>query len=704
MFQVIVAHSERIDTQDALSDLLAQCQSQLGGRAPGAALLFSALKLDFPTLLAGLEAQWPGLPLIGCTTDGELSSRKGFAEDSVTLTLFVSDQVRFASGVGRDLSANPQAACQQALDEAGFAADGEVKLCIVTPESLTTSAHGVLENLKQLMGGEIPVVGGTAGDYWQFTGTQQFHRTQALSNSAPVLLLSGPLTVSCGVASGWKPIGQPGVVTRATANLVHEIDHQPAIAYYRRFLGKHAQPTGDRPLALLDASGQVVGLSAPPGSVDEDGGVAYLGDIPTGTQVQLTVADRDDILDGSRASIQAARANLPAGARIDAGLFFSCSGRKFLLGSRVAEEESAIRQELPEIPFTGFYGYGEIGPLGADDTESSRFHNESFVTVLLSCADAESAVAQSDVAPAQAPEEEEPLARRVAILESKLARSERHRLLLEQLKDQTDALHQNVIGELEETNRIILESIRYASRIQRAILPDPAFFHQTFADHLILWEPRDLVGGDIYWHRPWGDGHLMVLGDCTGHGIPGAFMTLITNGALDRAIKEVAPGQTQRLMADMHRIVQRVLKQDLAQGESDDGMELGMLYLQPSSRRIIFSGARFPVFILSGGEVKEIKGDKRGIGYRGIPYDQAFTAHELSVAEGSALYLTSDGLIDQIGGEKNRSFGKKRFTQLLLDIADLPMAQQKVRLQEALAAWQGPNTRRDDVSVIGFKM
>jgi PAS domain S-box-containing protein len=213
---------------------------------------------------------------------------------------------------------------------------------------------------------------------------------------------------------------------------------------------------------------------------------------------------------------------------------------------------------------------------------------------------------------------------------------------------------------------IIQSSINYASRIQRAILPDSEIINNLTPDHFVLWKPRDIVGGDIYWCRHWGDGTLLMLGDCTGHGVPGAFMTLIANGALNEASLETTEGDCAALLSHMHLLMQNVMGQDHEGGESDDGIEIGACYFPPNKQQLIFAGARFSLFMTQPGteEVIELKGDKSGIGYCGIPQDIQFTNHEVELLPDRVHYMTSDGIIDQIGGEKKRSFGKKRFKKL----------------------------------------
>jgi len=256
----------------------------------------------------------------------------------------------------------------------------------------------------------------------------------------------------------------------------------------------------------------------------------------------------------------------------------------------------------------------------------------------------------------------------------------------------------------EEAFQVVSDSINYASGIQRSLLPSNEYIAEDLPEYFILWEPRDVVGGDLYWYRRAKTGFLIILADCTGHGVPGAFMTMISTGSLDRALRDQPDGDPARLLHIMNRSVKRSLGQDRAEGESDDGLELGICRIERDARRLTFAGARFSLFRLGAEGIEEIKGDKSGIGYRAVSLDQAFTNHQVEIDDGEVFYMTTDGLIDQIGGEKRRSFGKRRFGELVTAMADVPLADQKARILDALSDYQGEENRRDDVSVIGFKV
>lgn len=256
----------------------------------------------------------------------------------------------------------------------------------------------------------------------------------------------------------------------------------------------------------------------------------------------------------------------------------------------------------------------------------------------------------------------------------------------------------------KEALDVISSSITYASNIQHAILPEEQLFKDWFTDYFVTWKPRDVVGGDIYWSTPWNDGLLLALGDCTGHGVPGAFMTLITTAALDRARNETKTIDIPHMVQRMNQIVQKSLGQNEKGGSSDDGIELGLCYFNGDMTELTYVGTRFPLFIVDNGKVDVVKGDKKAVGYRNVPYDHQYTEQRIPLKTGQRYYLTTDGLIDQIGGPKRRGYGKKRFKNLILSLADIPFSEHGSRLYQDLVEYQGKESRRDDVSLFGFQI
>jgi len=255
---------------------------------------------------------------------------------------------------------------------------------------------------------------------------------------------------------------------------------------------------------------------------------------------------------------------------------------------------------------------------------------------------------------------------------------------------------------LRDALDVISSSIRYASRIQHAILPDDALLAQWIPDYFMLWHPRDVVGGDIYWAKPWGKGILLMLADCTGHGVPGAFMTLIANGALENALRVVEPGDPAGLLTRMHQNVQTILGQDTDGGGSDDGLEVGACYIPPEKQNLTFSGARFSLFIQDGQDVSQIKGDRWNMGYRGLPVDPGYTNQVIPATPGRRFFMITDGLQDQTGGEKGRGYGKRRFVATLSEYAHAPLTEQGQQVYANLEQYRGDKMRLDDITLFGF--
>jgi PAS domain S-box-containing protein len=251
-------------------------------------------------------------------------------------------------------------------------------------------------------------------------------------------------------------------------------------------------------------------------------------------------------------------------------------------------------------------------------------------------------------------------------------------------------------------NQLILQSLRYASRIQTAVLPARAEIESVAADHFLIWEPRDIVGGDFFWFQPIRDGYAVMLGDCTGHGVPGAFMTLIAWGLLDRMLRTAPGDKPSQVLTGLHRGVQSLLGQDERQGETDDGLEAGVCFINPGKQQMTFAGARFSLWRANKKGVIEIKGDRKGLGYRRYPQNAQFTDLTFPFDKQDSFYLTTDGLIDQIGGPRGRSFGKRRFQELLSKNLGAPMRKQEESLRKALEKYQGEQLRRDDLTVLGF--
>lgn len=385
MLKMILGHSDDPDSQGAIDEVLEHCIQELAGVLPKAGLLFAAIDFDHGLILQTIHEVFPGLQLIGCTTDGEISSILGFQQDSLTLALFCSDTVEIYAGVGRQTEQDAIAAARQAVQQATQKSLTPAKLCITVPASYTadgstTSGEQILKGLGLALGANIPVVGGTAGDQCRFQKTYQFFGTEVFTDALPILIFAGDLHFSHGTGCGWQPITSKSIVTKSQDTVLYEIDGQSALEFYQKYLGARP-PTAEHPLYIYEGDSDRCYLRVPNTCDPETGSINFLGNIPQGATVQLAEISRDQVIAASETSLKIALENYP-GTEPEALLIFSCCSRRWLLGTRTKEEYDFVKNALPKIiPVAGFYTYGEFAPIQRQG--SNYYHQETFVTLLL---------------------------------------------------------------------------------------------------------------------------------------------------------------------------------------------------------------------------------------------------------------------------------------------------------------------------------
>lgn len=255
---------------------------------------------------------------------------------------------------------------------------------------------------------------------------------------------------------------------------------------------------------------------------------------------------------------------------------------------------------------------------------------------------------------------------------------------------------------IEEKNEHITASINYAKRIQSALLPQNDVIEKLKDELFILYHPRDIVSGDFYWiHRIDDEKYLIAAVDCTGHGIPGAFMSLIGYNLLNRIVSRgtTAPNE---ILSELNRQIQYALKQK--QTMNLDGMDMVLALVDHKSRKIQFSGAKNPVIYVKNGEVTQVKGDKNPIGGAQQEEHIEFNLHEIDIDSPIHFYMFSDGYQDQFGGENDRKFGIRTMRQNIHKRSVLPLKEQYLRLETDLQEWMKETNQIDDILVIGMRI
>lgn len=272
-----------------------------------------------------------------------------------------------------------------------------------------------------------------------------------------------------------------------------------------------------------------------------------------------------------------------------------------------------------------------------------------------------------------------------------------------------DLMH--ILVELQtEKNRQVMQSIDYASTIQRSMLGESLSGMQaTLQDSDIVWEPRDVVGGDFYHFQPSDDGWFAAIADCTGHGVPGAFLTLIASSSLRHALDQLGPRDPGLLMAEVSRSMKQALGQHEATPGSDasnDGMDAVFFWFDRHTRELTSAHAKMPLFFLAPGEdsVLTVDGERIGLGYADTPADTTWKNHVTYLSPGTLVCCSTDGLTDQIGGPKNIAFGKRRLRKAIQGYGSHPAPELTRLLIQDLRAYQGTHNRRDDLTFLSFRI
>ncbi len=300
------------------------------------------------------------------------------------------------------------------------------------------------------------------------------------------------------------------------------------------------------------------------------------------------------------------------------------------------------------------------------------------------------------------------------IKQQKKELEELHREVLqksEEINQQSEELHaQNetllvTMADLTKKDKHILESINYAQRIQAAMLPFLERIEKSLnkENFFILYKPRNVVSGDFYFFEQIGYKSVIIAADCTGHGVPGALMSMIGMNILEEIVIGLKITQADSILNQLHKKIQYALKQQETQNR--DGMDMSVCVIDKIQKTVEYAGANNPIYVIQNSILQEYKADKFAIGGHQTETERIFTKHSIDISKTTMLYLFSDGYQDQFGGIDNRKFMKKRFKELLFSIHTKSLNLQKIILDDTLKDWQ-MNTyeQTDDILVIGIKI
>jgi serine phosphatase RsbU (regulator of sigma subunit) len=274
----------------------------------------------------------------------------------------------------------------------------------------------------------------------------------------------------------------------------------------------------------------------------------------------------------------------------------------------------------------------------------------------------------------------------------------------------TIELYENRLYELLDNHQTvkkqkssILESIRYAQRIQNAVLPPAEVMESMLPEHFILYKPRDIVSGDYYWMTQIGSKTIIVVADCTGHGVPGAFMSMLGITLLNQTVKNHELMHANEILDELRENIILSLRQDTTLGATKDGMDMSLLIFDFEKSELEFAGANNPLYVIRNNELIVLEADKMPVGIH-IGDGRNFNRKEFKIEKSDRFYAFSDGYVDQFGGDQNKKFLRRNFADLLMKIHQKPMNEQKKILEQTVDSWRGNLEQIDDILVMGLQV
>ncbi len=256
--------------------------------------------------------------------------------------------------------------------------------------------------------------------------------------------------------------------------------------------------------------------------------------------------------------------------------------------------------------------------------------------------------------------------------------------------------------EIEKQKDSITQSIIYAKKIQQAILPNEQIFKNNFRDYFIVFKPRDIVSGDFYFIQKVNNYIIFAAVDCTGHGVPGGFMSMLGQAFLNDIIRKKEVTKASQILNLLRDEIKLSLQQKGVKGEQKDGMDMAICVIDTQSNQLQFAGAHNPLIMVRSRKLTEIKADRMPVGIH--IKEREFTNHTLQLQKEDQLYIFSDGFADQLGEESQKKYKSKPFKKLLLSNSDLSMAEQKEKLITVYQQWKGTIKQTDDIVIIGVKI
>ncbi len=570
----------------------------------------------------------------------------------------------------------------------------------------------------------LPVFGGAAGTN-ENSKAPLVISNKGVSNKGVVFVFmhSDSLNIATDYHLNWQAIGKQFAVTKSEGRLIKEIDNIPASDVFTKYLGK--QVIDNLPYSgmefpfVFNKNGIMVARAIT--GVTADKSIELSASIENGDVFQFSYGHVESILEKDK-EIANRLANIP----IQTILLYSCGGRLSFLKDDMQLELNPLKELAPSV---GFFTFGEFH----HHNNCNLLLNQTLTMVMLS--ESNEKLSKSIIDKSVNSITDNIKSSQVQILRvmTNLIKAVTHELnesnenLYQANEELTTLLTrlQERNNTIEKMNTHITSSIQYARKIQEAMLPPVDLLKKFFKESFILYKPRDIVSGDFYWMKQVNQKIYIATADCTGHGVPGAFMSMLGISFLDEIVIEQTCKNAGEILNQLREKIKKTLKQKGENQEQKDGMDMAICIVNKNTMQMQYAGAYNPLYIIRKNEkISELKDSLANVNYKILEHndyslidvsadrqpiaiylkEKPFTTKQISIKKDDLFYTFSDGFIDQPGGQENKKYLTKNFKNLLLNIHQKTLNEQNEILNETIEEWKNGYEQIDDILVIGVRI
>ena len=632
----------------------------------------------------------PNAKIIGCTTAGEILDNEVLA-DQIIISISIFEKTSVKIGFVKPGS-NKKMLAQLADNLISTKTKGLLLFPITMKSDL--NIDGFVKNLFDTFP-DLPVFGGGAGDNSNFKEQFNFLGNSISDNGIAVAAFnSDDLQIETDYSFNWKPIGNVFKVTNVDKRIIHEIDHRPALEVFEEYLGKEAAkalPLSSLEFPMVFRDGDTLVARVIAGV--EGKSLLMAAPVKKNDSFQFSFGVRKNAIEHAN-SLAIKNADKP----IESIMAFSCIARLNFL-------QSDANKELKDFhliaPVSGFFTYGEI----FHSPGENNFYLNETLTLAFFTENSNSTITNNNNLKEKEKKvinNEERVLKVLTHLSSKVTR---------ELEAKNKELN-NAYSILLDYNRIIddknfeiSKSLRYASSLQQIIMDNILDFSTAFEDYFLLFQPKDIVSGDFYFIKDLGNRVIIAVADGTGHGVPGAFISILGMRLMEEITDRMEKGGPEidaaEFLNKLRDKMKLVFQRNTLNKYSSDGLDISIAIIDKEKQILNFASANQTGILYSKGEITQLKGDRMPIGVFVLEDD--FTNLSLSYNKGDTLFLYTDGYTDQFGGPRNKKINQARFRKLISENSNKNLRSLETAIDEYLSKWKGDHDQTDDILVMGVQ-